>query len=105
QLGNSRCREVNLLGGVGDLTLDLTGAWDAGSRSAVDISVGMGSLRLILPKDIGVSLEIARLFTTFEQSGFVKRDGNYYSPNYESAKTRLLLDVKSAMGSINVEWR
>lgn len=105
QLGNSRCERLEFMGGVGDLTLDFTGDWGSQPRPRADISVGLGSLTLRLPRDIGVQIDIARVFSTFDQAGMIKRDGAYYSPNFDSAATKLRLSVKSALGSVNVEWR
>jgi hypothetical protein len=105
ELGNSRCERLEFMGGVGDLTLDFTGDWGSQPRPSADISVGLGSLTLRLPRNVGIQVDIARVFSSFDQSGLVKRDGAYYSPNFESAATKLRLNVKSAMGSVNVEWR
>lgn len=105
QLGNSRCERFEFMSGVGELTLDFTGDWGSQPRPRADISVGLGSLTLRLPRDIGVQIDIARVFSSFDQSGLIKRDGAYYSPNFESATTKLRLSVKSALGSVNVEWR
>lgn len=105
QLGNSRCERFEFMGGVGDLTLDFTGDWGTQPRPRADISVGLGSLTLRLPRDVGVQIDLARVFSTFDQSGLIKRDGAYYSPNFDSAAIKLRLNVKSALGSVNVEWR
>lgn len=105
QIGNSRCERLEFVGGVGDLTLDFTGDWGTQPRPRADISVGLGSLTLRLPRDIGIQIDIARVFSSFDQSGLIKRDGAYYSPNFDGTPTKLRLNVKSAMGSVNVVWR
>lgn len=105
QLGNSRCERFEVMGGVGDLTLDFTGDWGSQPRPRADISVGLGSLTLRLSRTVGVQIDIARVFSSFDQSGLIKWDGAYYSPNFDSATTKLRLNVKSALGSVNVEWR
>ncbi len=105
RLANARCRTLDFAGGVGDLTLDFSGDWGPVSRPEVDVSVGMGSLTLRFPRTVGVRLDVARLFSSFERSGLVQRDGAYYSPNYDSAAVRVHLDVKAALGSIDVQWQ
>lgn len=105
QLGNARCQHVEFMGGVGDLTLDFAGDWGGVTRPTADISVGLGSLTLRLPRNIGVQIDISRVFSSFDQSGMIKRDGAYFSPNYDTATTKLVLNVKSALGSVDVAWR
>ncbi|MFI5207113.1 MAG: hypothetical protein ACHQX4_03755 [Gemmatimonadales bacterium] len=54
QLANSSCARVTVNGGVGEVTLDFGGTW---SRSmSADINVGVGSLKLRLPRGVGVSV-------------------------------------------------
>ncbi|MBI4503446.1 MAG: hypothetical protein HY700_20090 [Gemmatimonadetes bacterium] len=105
QLGNARCRNFELLGGIGDLTLDFTGDWGPLTAVNGDIKVGMGTLRLELPRDVGVQIDVSRVLSSFDQSGFVKRGNGYYSSNWQSAKNRLHLDLTTALGSIEVGWR
>ena len=104
RLGNARCRELEFVGGVGDLTLDFTGDWGL-TESTADISIGMGSLTLRLPREAGVEVEMRRFLSSFDGSGFVKRGDRYYTPNLDSAKTKLRLDIKAALGSVDVIWQ
>jgi hypothetical protein len=104
-LGNARCRNIELVGGVGDLTMDFSGDW--GTTAAVDgnIKVGMGTLKLALPKDIGVRIDVNRVFSNFDQVGFLKNGNSYYSSNWKSAAKRLHLDLTTALGSVEVAWQ
>ncbi|MBI4421094.1 MAG: hypothetical protein HY560_09735 [Gemmatimonadetes bacterium] len=104
QLGNARCRRLDFAGGVGDVTLDFSGEWGE-SETRADIAVGMGSLTLRLPRAVGVEVRMTRFLSSFNQSGFVKRGDSFYTPNWESAKTRLHLDVKAGLGSVDVVWQ
>ncbi|MSR07088.1 MAG: hypothetical protein EXR93_08500 [Gemmatimonadetes bacterium] len=104
-LGNSRCQHLEFMGGVGGLTLDFSGDWGGVTRPTADISVGLGSLTLRLPRNVGVQIDISGVFSSFDRSGMIKRDGAYFSPNYDTATTKLVLNVKSALGSVDVAWR
>jgi hypothetical protein len=101
-LGNANCRRVAFSGGVGDVTLDFTGEWR--QHLAADVNVSIGSLRLRIPRDVGVSLRLNRFLASFERAGFTKRGNTYYSTNYESARYRLTLDVRAAIGGVDVTW-
>jgi hypothetical protein len=48
---------------------------------------------------------MSRFLSSFDNSGFVKRDDRFYSKNWETAKTRLHLDIAAALGNVEVDWR
>ncbi len=102
-IGNANCRRIGIHGGVGELTLDFGGDW----RSSADatVKVGIGSVKLVLPRDLGVSISLNRFLASFDHEGFTRRGGVYYSDNYSSARYRLNLDVDAAFGGIEVRWR
>ncbi len=101
-LGNANCRHVRFEGGVGAVMLDFTGAWrsDADAR----LHVAVGTLKLRLPRDLGVAITLDRFLASFDQSGFTKRGDVYYSANYATASRHLSVEVESAFGGIQVEW-
>jgi len=103
QLGNSHCREIRFEGGVGGVTLDLTGDWR--EDASVALSVTMGELNLILPRDAGIQLDVARFLATFEPKGFTRQGSVYRSENFDSAARRLRIHLSSTIGEVNVEWR
>lgn len=103
-LGNSRCRRIEVAGGVGQLTLDFTGEWNADAPMRASVKLGLGDLTLRLPAEVGVSVDLTRLLVGFERPGLTKRGSRYYSENYDSASARLYLDIDAAFGDIKVEW-
>ncbi len=104
KLGNARCGRIELKGAAGSVLLDLTGDWSAGTTSQVDISVGLGAVTLKLPESVGVEADVERFLVNFDRSGLLRRGSNYYSANWDTAKTRLKINLKAAMGDIQVEW-
>jgi hypothetical protein len=104
KLGNARCERLELKGGAGDLTLDLTGDWPGGVTNQVDVSVGFGSVTLRLPEGVGVEADVERFLVNFDRSGLLRRGSNYYSANWDTAKTRIHLNLNAALGDIQVEW-
>jgi len=102
-LGNSNCRTMSFHGGVGDVTLDFGGAWHASADA--NVKIGIGSLKLTLPRDLGVAITLNRFLASFDREGFTKRGGVYYSDNYATARVRLNLSVDAAFGGIEVHWQ
>ncbi len=102
ELGNSGCREMIFDGGLGAVTLDFTGEWRRSADATVHVAVGTVKLRL--PRDLGVAITVDRFLASFDQSGFTKRGGVYYTSNYSTSAHRLNLTVQSALGGIEVEW-
>ncbi|MEW5927434.1 MAG: toast rack family protein [Gemmatimonadota bacterium] len=101
-LGNTRAQRFTFKGGVGETVLDFSGAWDR--NATAEVSMGIGSLTLRFPRDLGVRIVKDSFLTSFDGSGMVKRGGAYYSRNWESARNRLTVEVEAAFGSIDVDW-
>ena len=101
-LGNARAQRFTFRGGVGETVLDFSGAWDRNATAKV--SMGIGSLTLRFPRDLGVRIVKDSFLTSFDDSGLVKRGGAYYSRNWESARNRLTVEVEAAFGSIDIDW-
>jgi hypothetical protein len=102
QLGNSNCERVSFEGGLGEVTLDFSGSW---RRSMIaSVNMGIGSLQLRLPRDVGVAVTVSRFLASFDAAGFTKRGNTYYSANYNESRHRLTLDVNTSIGGIEVSW-
>jgi hypothetical protein len=100
-LGNARFDRFELKSGVGDVVLDFTGAWD-GSATGV-IRMGIGSLELRLPADLGVWIRKSSFLTSFDAPSFRNVDDGFRSPNWAGAEHRLELQIDTAFGAIDVE--
>jgi hypothetical protein len=101
-LGNTHASRFSLEGGVGDATLDFSGAWtrDATAR----VQMGMGSLKLRFPRGLGVRITKDSFLASFDHPGMVKRGDAWYSTNWDHATRRVTVDIDAALGSIDVEW-
>jgi hypothetical protein len=66
--------------------------------------MGVGSVKLRLPRGLGVRIDRSSFMSSFDAPGMVKRDGSYFSSNWSSADHQLTIDVDAAFGSIDVEW-
>ncbi len=101
-LGNANCRQMTIDGGVGAVSLDFTGNWRGSADARVHVAIG--SVKLFLPRDLGVAITLDRFLASFDHSGFTRRGDVYYSNNFSSARHRLNLDVEAAFGGIEVHW-
>lgn len=103
-LGNARFGELSVQGGVGDVRLDFTGEWTRDASATVE--VGLGSLQLVFPEDLGVRIRRESVLTSFEApAGFRRTDSGYESENWDSAEHRLTLDLRAALGSVRISVR
>lgn len=101
ELANAGARELRVEGAVGDVTLDFTGTWSRDLEATV--KMGLGSLELRIPSDVGVRLRKSSLLSSFSGFGLQEaEDGSYRSENWSEAEHRLELSVDAAFGSIDV---
>ncbi|TFG66950.1 MAG: hypothetical protein E4H28_00190 [Gemmatimonadales bacterium] len=102
ELGNARFDVIEFVGAIGDVHLDFSGDW-TGSASG-DLRMGLGSLQLTFPRDIGVRIEKKGFLAPFDSAGFEAVDGGFQTPNWDSAQSKLTLNIRAAFGSIDVDF-
>ena len=101
-LANAGCRHVRVEGAVGAMTLDFTGS--ARASADADIHLGLGTLKLVLPRGVGVAITLDRFLASFDHDGFTRHGDVYTTANYAASRYRLDLKVESAFGGIEVAW-
>jgi len=91
--------EINL--GASDSTIDLSGSW-ARDLDAT-IVAGAAAITVVLPKDVGVRVEIEAGPTAINASGLTK-DGNVYTnAAYGVSDVTLKIHLEAGVGQINLE--
>jgi Cell wall-active antibiotics response 4TMS YvqF len=101
RLGNANASEVRVQAGVGDVDLDFGGAWK--QDVALSVQVALGSVRLHVPRDVGVRLEVDRLLASVDAGDLEKRGDAYYSDNWNRATRRLRITSKTTFGSLRFD--
>jgi hypothetical protein len=101
-LGNLNAERINVDAGVGNVELDLTGEWNRDGRVSVDM--GLGALTLTLSPEMGIRLTKDTFLTGLDAEGLEKRNGGYYSANWDTAEYQLEINVDAAFGKIEVVW-
>lgn len=101
-LANAGCRQVEVEGGVGDLTLGFDGRWTRDMNA--EITMALGSMTLVIPEDIGVRVDKKTFLIDFDRSRFTRSGDTYYSENWDGADRRLNIKLEGAFGSVTVRW-
>lgn len=78
---------------------------DTGIVTNGKIDCGAAKVTLIIPENVGVNIKLdgVAMNTNFMGSGLLLDGKNYKSQNYDSAKTKIDLDISTAAGSIQLE--
>jgi hypothetical protein len=108
-LGNARFDQLEFDGGVGSFRLDFSGKFDY--RADAKIEVGLGSVHIIIPSEVGVRLETSDNFLSSIK--FSKRalkrvhddEDVFETDNFDTAKGQLILRLEIGMGSADIEFR
>ncbi|MFB0519680.1 MAG: hypothetical protein ACETWC_10430 [Acidobacteriota bacterium] len=102
-LGNANFQYLLVEGGMGDFLLDFRGNWQKDARA--EIEMGIGSLDVKLPRDLGVKLIFDKSFLcSLNVDSFIKDGNQYTSENYKKARHHLTLKIEAGVGDINIEW-
>jgi len=86
--------------GVGDTVIYLNGNYQTGFESW--IHGGVGNIKIILPKDIGVIVKTKNDRGTIKAKDFIEKEKNIYV-NEQYGKAGVLIDVEVTMGIGEVE--
>ncbi len=100
-LGNARFDRLEFTGAIGNVTLDFSGAWE--QDATAEIKMGVGELKLRVPRDIGVRIERSSLLIKLDAAGFDRVDGAYVTPNWDSADVQLEIELGAAFGTVKIE--
>ncbi|MCX6137347.1 MAG: LiaF-related protein [Ignavibacteriales bacterium] len=104
KLGNANFQRMTFDGGIGSYYLDFNGAITRDVE--VHIKVGLGSMTVVLPPEIGAKVvyDDSWLSNFSIDRGF-KQEGsnNYLSPNYHESKAKITVYVESGLGSVRIK--
>ena len=78
--------------------------WPEGMQTSVEVRLGLGKLTLRFPEDLGVRVDIDKLFVGFDKAGFIKRGSYLYSQDYDSASAHVSFEIKAALGEVDIVW-
>ena len=101
QLGSLNAEDIEINAGVGSLELSLDGSWQR--DAVISIDMGIGSLELHVPEDLGFQLRKNSFLTSLNGMRNLVKEGNvYYSLNWDEADRNVTVDLDGALGSVTV---
>jgi hypothetical protein len=93
--------------GVGSFTLDFTGEFDF--EASAEISVGLGSIEIILPEGIGVRVEAEDNWLSsidLPRRDFDRVDDDIYeTENFDAADGKLIIQLEIGLGSADISFK
>jgi hypothetical protein len=105
ELGSLTLRRLEVRGGAGKTTVDLSGTPKADLRA--EIESGVGELRLKVPAEAGVRVTgVSSGIGDWKAEGFTSRPGDrdaVYNAAYDTAKVRYDIRLIRGVGSIRIE--
>ncbi|HEX5970614.1 MAG TPA: hypothetical protein VFY85_01740 [Gemmatimonadaceae bacterium] len=99
-LADANADQIRVNGGVGVVDLDFGGRWTR--DLTLDTRLTVGKLILRVPADVGIRLDLDRLLAGFDHEGMVKRDGAWYSTNYDAAPHKLQVRAATFFGQVEL---
>lgn len=103
-LGNANTERFDIECGLGSTTLRFDGKLQNNIKGKV--TVGLGSVNLQIPDNVGVQFEAESSFlSSIDFSGFRQIDENLYrSRNWRDASRRMYFIIEIGLGSVDIEW-
>lgn len=102
-LGNANFKRFKFQGGVGSYTLDFSGSLQ--NEVDVDVEVGLGSLTIIIPSDVGARVLYSESWISrldYDRSFRKTDDDQYVTDNYATSEGRMNIRIDAGMGSVKV---
>jgi hypothetical protein len=103
-LMNARIKNLEFAGGLGAATLDFSGSYRFDCN--LDLNIGMGSLELWVPEDMGVKVRHSDSFLSTHEFARLEQisDDTWYSSNWRDLPGNLDIELSVGMGSVTLEW-
>ncbi len=101
-LGNLNAERIRLEAKAGKATLDFGGEWRRDAH--VDLGLDLGAVELRVPRGLGVRLVVDALLTSVDAQEMYRRGDSYSSADWESAETRVTIEIDAHIGAIDVVW-
>jgi hypothetical protein len=103
-LCNANFNHMKFEGGVGSYSLDFGGTLS--KEVDVDIDVGLGSLVVKIPEDIGARIIYEKSWIAhidLDRDFTEEQENNYFSSNYHTAAGKMNIKIDAGLGSVKIE--
>ncbi len=87
--------------GAGDIDMKFG---DKNSLTEVNIDAGASNIDVYIPKNVGIKINShgGLSHMDLKGGGWVRTQNNYYSPNYDEAQRKIVLDITMGVGQVSV---
>ncbi len=75
---------------------------DLNNFSKVDISCGLSNIKMKIPVTVGCRILTETAFSSHDFDKFIKRDGAYYSKNYNSSSKKIEFEIDGAFSNFEI---
>lgn len=99
--GATSLTRLSVDAGVGEITLDLTGDWHQDLDAA--IRAGVGRLTVLLPRDVGVRLDVEGGISDTDTRGLNRDGDDYVNDAYGESEVTLRIEIDAGIGEIDLE--
>ena len=94
-----KIEELTIDGGLSSLEITF-----GETNATVEINMGLSSVSILVPQSVGVKIYSEGLVSLSVPSDWVKIDGGYKSPNYDTALYKIEIDSTIGIGSIDISY-
>jgi hypothetical protein len=101
ELGGLALERLRVESGVGELELDLSGAWKHNLEAF--IKAGIGDTTLRLPRDVGVRLRSTVGLGSIQHHGLTRDGENFTNALYGQSPVTLDITIEGGIGKIHVQ--
>lgn len=93
-------RHLKVDAGVGEGRIDLSGTT---ANLTADIEAGIGKLKLLLPSDVGVSVEARGAIGHVKARGLTNDGGTWTNDAWGTSKVSIYVSVEGGIGEVEIE--
>ena len=101
QLAGLSLNRLDVILGAGKSAIDLNGGWV--HDLDVTIDTGASDITVLLPKNVGVRVEVDRGPTAIDASGLTQDGDTYTNAAYGTSQVTLQLHIKAGIGLLDLE--
>jgi hypothetical protein len=101
RLADANTGLIRVSSGLGSVELDFSGSWQR--DIALQLEVALGSVRIRVPRNVGVSVEHSRFLGRFDTTGLEKRGERWVTPDFDAATYKLVIRAHTAIGKLSLE--
>jgi hypothetical protein len=99
--GTTSLTRLSVDTGVGEITIDLTGDWQQDLDAA--IRAGVGRLTILLPRDVGVRVDVEGGISDIDTRGLNRDGDDYVNDAYGESEVTLRIEIDAGIGQIDLE--